>query len=92
MALYGVEEEVLDMQRGWVPPLSFKEYLRQLLHHDFWGDKIVLYAVSCMWNIKVTVLNMKMLQEYRIHHDCPLDGAEAGLTYNANNHFNAVGG
>ena len=92
MALYGVEEEAPDMQRGWVPPLSFKEYLRQLLCHDFWGDEEVLYAVSCMWNMKVTIPNMKMLQEYRIHHDHPLDGAKAGLTYNANNHFNTVGG
>ena len=25
MALYGVKEESLDMQKGWVPPLSFKE-------------------------------------------------------------------
>ena len=66
MALYGVEEEVLDPQRGWVPPLSFKEYLRQLLHHDSWGNKVVLYTMSCMWNMKVTVLNMKTLQEYRI--------------------------
>ena len=80
MALYEVEEEALDMQRGWVPPLFFKEYLRQLLHHNFWGDEGVLYAISCMWNMKVTILNMKMLQEYRICHDHPLDGAEAGLT------------
>ena len=66
MALYGEEEEVPDPQRGWTPPLSFKEYLRQLLCHGFWGDEVVLYVVSCMWNMKVTILNMKMLQEYRI--------------------------
>ena len=53
MVLYGVEE-VPDLQRGWAPPLSFKEYLRHLLRHGFWGDKVVLYAVSCMWNMKVT--------------------------------------
>ena len=80
------------MQRGWVPPLSYKKYLRQLLNHDFWGDEVVLYAISCMWNMKVTILNTKMLQEYRICHDHLLDGSEAGLTYNANNHFNTVGG
>ena len=91
MALYGVEEEVLDLQRGWAPPLSFKEYLRQLLCCDFWGDEVVLYTVFCMWNMKVTVLNMKTLQEYRIWHDHCLDGANAVVTYNANSHFNAVG-
>ena len=25
MALYRVEEDALDLQRGWAPPLSFKE-------------------------------------------------------------------
>ena len=90
MALYSVEEEVLDLQRGWTPPLSFKEYLRQLLYHDFWGDDVVLYVVSCMWNMKVTVLNTKTLQEYRIQHDCHLNGADAAVTYNANNHFNTA--
>ena len=47
--------------------------------------------VSCMWNMKVTVLNMKMLKEYRIWHDHCLNGADIAITYNANNHFNAVG-
>ena len=91
MALYGVEEEVPDLWREWTPPLSFKEYLRQLLCHNFWGDEVVLYTVSCMWNMKVTVLNMKTLQEYRIQHDCHLNGADAAVTYNANNHFIAAG-
>ena len=91
MALYGVEEEVPDPWREWTPPLSFKEYLRQLQHHDFWGDEVVLYAVSCMWNMKVTVLNTKTLQEYRIQHGHCLNGADTAVTYNANNHFNAVG-
>ena len=91
MALYGVEEEAPDQQRGWVPPLSFKEYLRQLLRCDFWGDEVVLHAVSCMWGLKLTVLNTKILQEYRIWHEQCLDRAEATITYNANKHFNAVG-
>ena len=91
MALYGVEEEVPDPQRGWVPLLSFKEYLRQLLRRDFWGDEVVLYAVSCMWGLKLTVLNTKTLQEYRIWCKQCLDRAEAAITYNASNHFNAAG-
>ena len=43
-----------------------------------------------MWGMKVTILNTKMLQEYRIQHNHHLNGAEAAVTYNANNHFNAV--
>ena len=72
MSLYGVEERA-DPDRGWTPPLSFKEYLRLLLRRDFWGDKVVLYAMSCMWSMKITVLNMKTLQEYRIQHNRVLD-------------------
>ena len=52
---------------------------------------MVLYVVSCMWNMKVTVLNMKTLQEYRIWHDRHLNGADVAITYNANKHFNAAG-
>ena len=88
MSLYGVEE--MDPSRDWNLPLSFKQYLRCLLKRSFWGDKIMLYAVSCMWKLKITVLNTKTLQEYRIHHDRVLDHANAVLTF-SNNHFNAAG-
>ena len=88
MSLYGVEE--MDPSRDWNLPLSFKQYLRCLLKRSFWGDEIVLYVVSCMWKPKITVLNTKTLQEYRIHHNRVLDHADAVLTF-SNNHFNATG-
>ena len=88
MSLYGVEE--MDPSRDWNLLLSFKQYLRCLLKRSFWGDKVILYAVSCMWRLKITILNTKTLQEYRIHHDRVLDHADAVLTF-SNNHFNAAG-
>ena len=88
MSLYGVEET--DPSRDWNPPLSFNQYLRCLLKKSFWGDKIVLYAVSCMWRLKITILNTKTLQECRIQHDRMMDHADAVLTF-SNNHFNAAG-
>ena len=48
MSLYGVQQRV-DQGRGWTAPLSYKQYLRLMLHHDFWGDEIMLYAISYMW-------------------------------------------
>ena len=90
MSLYGVEERA-DLDRGWNPPLSFKQYLRLLLRWDFLGDEVVLYAVPCMWSMKITILNMKTLQEYRIH-DRVLDDVNVVLTFNMVNHFNAIGG
>ena len=92
MSQYGVKvEEGADWGRGWTPPLSFKQYLCLLLWRDFWGDEVVLYAISCMWSLKITILNRKTLQEYRIHHERTMDSTDIVITYNAMNHFSAVG-
>ena len=61
MANYGLEEE--DQFKG---PLSYKQYLQHVLQCHFWGDEIILYAISCMWNLQITVLNSRTLEEYRI--------------------------
>ena len=44
-----------------------------------------------MWSMKITVLNTKTMQEYRIRHDCMMDKADVVIAYNADNHFNAAG-
>ena len=54
MSMYGIEVEE-DRARGWTPPLSFRQYLHLLLRRDFWGDEVVLFAVSCMWSVKITI-------------------------------------
>ena len=38
-------------------PFSYREYLDKLLKRGFWGEEIVLWAVSMMWGLKITVLN-----------------------------------
>ena len=91
MSLYGIEEQA-DQDRDWNPPLSYKQYLRLMLRWDFWGDEVVLHTISCMWSMKITMLNTRTLQEYRICHDRRLDGADVMVTFNAVNHFNAAGG
>ena len=40
-------------------PLSYRDYLHNLLRRDFWGDEIVLWVISMMWGLKVMVLNSK---------------------------------
>ena len=91
MPLYSIEEAV-DSGRGWTPPLSYKQFLKLLLQRDFWGDEVVLYAISYMWHMKITVLNTRTLQEYRICHDRRMDSTDVVVTFNAVNHFNAAGG
>ena len=90
MSLYGIEEWA-DPGRGWNPPLSFKQNCHLLLQRDFLSDEIVLHAISCMWSMKITVLNTKTLQEYRIWHDKVMEKTDVIITYNAMNHFNATG-
>ena len=60
MANYRLEEE----NNQFKGPLSFKQYLWHVLQHHFWGDEIILYAISCMWNLWITVLNSRTLEEY----------------------------
>ena len=92
MSQYSVQVEgEADQGSGWAPPLSYKQYLCLLLRRDFWGDEVVLYAISCMWSMKITILNTKTMQEYRIHHDRTMDATDIVITYNAHNHFNAAG-
>ena len=90
MSNYGIEVEE-SQARGWTPPLSYRQYLHLLLWRDFWGDEVVLFVVSCMWSVKITVLKMKTLQQYRIRHDRAMEGADMVITYNRSNYFNAAG-
>ena len=87
MANYGLEEE--DGQ--FKGPLSYKQYLWHILQCHFWGDKIILYAISCMWNLWITVLNSRTLEEYRIWHSFSLADADVGIVYNCVNHYSAAG-
>ena len=60
MSKYGVEDGDV------VPnPISFKDYLRKLLKRGFWGEDVVLYALSIIYDIRITVLNACTLDEYR---------------------------
>ena len=51
MANYRLEEEN-DQFKG---PLFFKQYLQHVLQCHIWGDEIILYAISCMWNLWIKV-------------------------------------
>ena len=83
---YGVEDG------DYVPnPLSYKEYLRSMLKRGFWGEDVVLYSFSCLFDLKITVLNSRSLEEYRYRHNQPLGEADVVLVYNGNNHYLYVG-
>ena len=49
-------------------PFSYKQYFLNILDKRFRGDAVIVYAVSCMWAIRITVVNSKTLQQYRVRH------------------------
>ena len=51
---YGFEETTPSFKG----PLTYKGYCRALLNKKFWADEVVLYAVSCMWNLQIMSLSI----------------------------------
>ena len=82
MSKYGVEDGDV------VPnPISFKDYLRKLLKRGFWGEDVVLYALSVIYDIRITVLNACTLDEYRYRHSKPIAEADMVLIFTGSNHY-----
>ena len=84
---YGVQ----DPNATFPGPYSYKEYCHNILDRRFWGDALILYAISCMWALKITIVNSKTLEEYWVQHTAPLKKADTGLVYNASCHYAAAG-
>ena len=84
---YGIRDE--DAQ--FPGPFSYREYCRNVLDKRFWGDALILYAVSCMWAVKITVMNSRTLQQYKVRHTASLQNADIALVYNSSSHYTAAG-
>ena len=50
-----------------------------------------IYVISCIWNLWITVLNSRTLEEYQIQHSFSLAYADVGIIYNCVNHYSAAG-
>ena len=53
--------DVADPTASHGGPFSYATYLRKLLKKQFWGDEIMLWSISMMWGLKISVLNSKTL-------------------------------
>ena len=84
---YGIRDD--DAQ--FSGPFSYKEYCRNVLDKRFWGDALILYAISCMWAVKISVVNSKTLQQYKVRHTAGLQDADIVLVYNSSSHYTAAG-
>ena len=72
-------------------PFSYKQYCRQVLDKRFWEDAVILYAISCLWALKITVLNSQTLQEYRVRHGVAMRHVDIDLVFNGSCHYTAAG-
>ena len=86
-AAYGVP----DPTASHGGPFNYKMYLSKLLNKTFWGDEVVLWSISMMWGLKITVVNSKTLPEYRICHDMAMQHVDVGLVYNTSTHYSVAG-
>ena len=85
--MYGVE----DPNATFLGPFSYKDYCRYVLDRKFWGDALFLCAISWMWALKITIINSKTLEEYRIRHNAPLRRADVSVVFNTSCHYTAAG-
>ena len=52
---------IADPDATFPGPYSYREYCCNVLDHRFWGDAVILYAVSCMWALKITPRRISQL-------------------------------
>ena len=84
---YGLDEETPTF-RG---PLTYKSYCRHLLDKEVWGDEVVLYTVSVMWNLCIIVFNSKTDEEYQVRHNAVMDHTDVNVVFNARTHYSTTG-
>ena len=83
---------IRDNDAQFPGPFSYTaEYCRNVLNKIFWGDALILYAISCMWAVKISVVNSKTLQQYKVRHTASLQDADIALVYNSSPHYTAAG-
>ena len=82
---------LLDPDVTFPQPFSYKQYCRQVLDKRFWGDAMILYAISCLWALKIMVVNSQTLQEYRVRHRASMKDVDIGLVFNSSSHYTAAG-
>ena len=68
-------------------PFSLVSFCEHLITDKTWGDDHVLAIISCIWQIRITILHAEDLIETRIRHNKPLPEADLVLLFTGGNHF-----
>ena len=72
-------------------PFTFIEFLEHILEDGTWGDDHVLTLMSCIWQIKITILNAQTLGEIRIRHNTRLEDVDLIVVQIAGDHYMGCG-
>ena len=71
---------------------SFKTYLLYMLEESSWGDTITLYAMSILFNLRVSVLFPQTLKTTMIRHDFKdLAKIDVLVLHTGGLHYSAIG-
>ena len=65
--------------------------MEYLLTDGTWGDDHVLTLLSCMWQLKITILNADTLGETRIRHNDRLTDTELVVVFIGGDHYMGTG-
>ena len=85
------EHVALKANYGFEETSYLQKLLPGIVEQNFWGDEVILYAVSCMWNLQITVFNSHMDEEYCIRHNAIMDQADVNIVLNGGTHYSAGG-
>ncbi len=68
--------------------LSFQGYVGQLGSHNAWGDLVALVALSYMWKVKISIVDILSFDVTRVNHSSEVWWQNAILLcYNGRDHF-----
>ena len=68
-------------------PISYKQYLQLLLKSNTWGEDVVIYAISDLFKLKITAINVSRFDEFRCRHNQPISAVDVILIFNGSNHY-----
>ena len=76
---------------GQAGPFSYRRYCLHIAKRTSWGDHVVAYALSLFCNWKITMVDLRWLQEHRVRHFTRLVRADIVMGYLGNRHCVATG-
>jgi hypothetical protein len=85
LGLYGRPEP------GVPGPFSIRSYLKYMNRPGAWGDSVILWIISIMWGVGITVVDGESLDRTRIRHSMSMREANIVLVHASACHYIPAG-